>query len=113
MKLFHYCCEHSAPGIEAAGKLIPSGIHKSMQLVWLTDLPHPDRDALGLTSQILACDRTQYRITVDTDDAAHWFKYRREVPAEIRDGLELAPGVQPGNWYVSATPIPVSGIEKL
>lgn len=111
MKLYHYCCAHSAPKIQDDGVLKPNGF--LLRAVWATDLERPDRDALGLTSNFIQCDRTEYRVVVDGRHFTHWFKARADVSPAIRDGLELAPGVTPGNWYVSFEDVPVMEIWEL
>lgn len=105
VKLYHYTCRHSEPGIRKDGVLKPHGV--LVVAVWATDLEVPDREALGLTSNFVACDRTEHRIEVDSEHFTHWFKARRNIAPQIRDGLELSPGAQPGNWYVSFEPVPL------
>lgn len=110
MKLYHYTCDHGFAGAGRDKLLYPHGL--LLKAVWATDLDTPDRDALGLTSRILNCDRTEYRATVDGRHFEHWFQARRDIDPDIRDGLELAPGVQPGNWFVSFEPVPVLELIK-
>lgn len=102
--LYHYTCEHGYQGIGAspAGVLLPNA-----GLVWLTDLDVPVREALGLTSHTLSCDRTAYRYRAIAA-LAHvrpWSQARRSVPRDVREALESAPGVLPMHWWVSAWPV--------
>lgn len=77
-----------------------------MPLVWLTDLDAPARDALGLTSHLIDCDRTQHRYRVtDLTSVQHWLQVRRSHP--LRDELEHARGARPMHWYVSLLPVSV------
>jgi hypothetical protein len=105
--LFHYTCDHGHQGIGEgpAGILLPND-----GLVWLTDLESPVREALGLTSHTLSCDRTQYRYRA-TAALAHvrpWTEARRQVRREVREALEAAPGAMPMHWWVSAWPVLVT-----
>ena len=121
--LWHYTCEHAVPGIERHGLLPPeqhapdqSALDRlaatvwrdSLLLVWATDLDTPVRDALGLTSQTLGCDRTKVRYRVLTTDVfAPWVKARRDVRGSYRALLEAAPGAMPMHWWVSREPVEV------
>lgn len=106
--LFHYTCQHSMLGISSTLILRPFGAPRCPQVVWMTDLPEPDRDALGLTSTILACDRTEYRYRVtDTSDVRAWHAVRRSFPIGWRLVLESAPGANPDHWWLSFRPVPV------
>lgn len=113
MKLYHYCCSHSAEGIRADGTLKPNP-HPwlPVPLVWLTDLDQPARDALGLTSATLPCDRTEYRVTVDVA-AERWTSLARRIGKETREAFESTPGVLPMHWWVSHAPVPVLSIEAV
>lgn len=104
LRLWHYTCEHSRSRIGEEGWLQPF----ASGLVWLTDLDVPVREALGLTSMLLTCDRTTYRYRVlDPSIGVPWTKVRRDFPAEHRDELESAPGAMPMHWFVSALPVHV------
>jgi hypothetical protein len=110
-RLWHFTCSHSVDGIHADGELRPHQ-HPWMPepLVWLTDLEVPFRDALGLTSHTLGCDRTEHRFEVADPTAAVWWPtYARTVRLATgqRLALEQAPGAMPAHWWVSAEPIPV------
>lgn len=108
MLLYHYTCAHGLEGIgtEGTGVLMP---HQG--LVWLTDLEAPFREALGLTSYTLSCDRTAHRFrAVDGLHAVMpWVQFRREaVPPDRRAwaaALEAAPGAMPRHWWVCALPL--------
>jgi hypothetical protein len=108
-KLYHFTCGHAFASIAKSGMLLPN-LHPLLPgrrgMVWLTDLDTPDRNALGLTSVILHCDRTEYRAVVEAD-ADHWPKFARRMTRAQRDQLELAPGAMPMHWYVSQWPVPI------
>lgn len=116
MSLYHYTCLHSSPGILGSGLLIPNAHplcppakgEAPLGFVWLTDLAAPDRYALGLTSNVLACDRTHHRFEAAAANRAHrWSQVRETLPRPFVDTLESAPGVQPSRWWVSLAPVAV------
>jgi hypothetical protein len=122
VELYHYTCAHSAKGIRRSGKLDPNPhpLLGTFELVWLTDLEHPDMYALGLTSHIIKCRRTEYRVTVDAPDAMRWADLARELrrsgDAALRSGvadLESAVGVRPMHWWVSTVPVRVVQLEAV
>jgi hypothetical protein len=112
MSLYHYTCDHGhallgsgsavlVPGQEQTDKQVPW----PGRLVWLTDLDKPVRDALGLTSHILACDRTRHRYRVTNPDrTVRWVTVARNYP---RDEIEAELGARPMHWWVSPGPVPV------
>lgn len=108
MKLYHYTCDHGSEKIARSGQLLPNG-HPwlPVPVIWLTDMERPDREALGLTSQTIRCDRTAWRVSVDTDEADPWhvFARRYRVSRSVREELEF--GRLPMAWFVSLDPIPV------
>lgn len=113
---YHYTCGHRAPGIREDGVVIPghhlpsaspliSGIPWA-RFAWFTDLDVPIKDALGLTSDLLICDRTEYRFrALDPDRLVAWMSIRLNY--EFRHWLEAAPGARPAHWYVSRDSVPV------
>jgi hypothetical protein len=114
-RLYHYTCAHAAPHITRE-RWLQGNPHPWLPdagpLVHLTDLDTPDRSALGLTSNILLCDRTEYRVTVSTSEAVHWPVFARTIPRHIRRALEEAPGAMPMHWYVVRDmPVGVYAIE--
>lgn len=112
--LWHYTCDHGHEQIERAAPahvvpaaaLSPQIHHGPSILAWFTDLDSPIRDALGLTSQILSCDRTahRYRVT-DGYSIVPWVEVRRLWL--WADELESAPGAMPRHWFVASVPVPV------
>lgn len=118
--LWHYTCDHGhhALGYDHA-TLLPAaslvlahnGRHQlaeSAHLIWMTDLDRPITDALGLTSLLLRCDRTQYRYRVtDTTSCEPWWQVARRLPTHVRMALEQSPGARPAHWWVSFLPVPV------
>lgn len=102
MRLYHYTCSHGAEGIRKdlclKGNPHPLMPESYGPLIWLTDLDSPDRQALGLTSRLLRCDRTTHRVTVDTELALHWPEFARTLSRRLRDLLEQ--DAKPIHWYV-------------
>jgi hypothetical protein len=125
--LYHYTCSHAAYLIRRHKTLYPGrylGVNKKKlakysaqelsvmdgvrSFVWMTDLAPPaPRGPLGLTSQSLACDRTQFVFEVEPDwDHARWWMYvRREHPDLL--ALECEPDAMPVHWFVSEEPVPI------
>lgn len=118
-RLYHYTCAHSINGIRRDGKLNVNAqpLLGGMELVWFTDLEQPDVYALGLTSHLLKCRRTEYRAAVDTE-AMHWPASARTLrgTARFQSGiraLESATLAQPMHWWVSLWPVPVAELEPV
>jgi hypothetical protein len=115
MKLYHYTCRHAADAIVKTRVLLPQ-LHPLVPnlrpTVWLTDLDTPDRNALGLTSRLLHCDRTEYRVTVDAD-ADHWPRTARSLGRAERAELESAPGAMPMHWYLCHWPVAILEIGQV
>jgi hypothetical protein len=120
--LWHYTCDHGHQGISkthgvllAAVDLVPRDRADLVpwvgDLVWLTDLRHPNRAALGLTSHLIKCDRTVHRYRViDDTHCERWVDYahRLRIPMAVRADVERAtPGNKPIHWWVSECPVPV------
>lgn len=113
---WHFTCEHGRAALGDAGELVPAvllvpdparlALWWPARLVWLSDLPYPDRQALGLTSHLITCDRTahRYRVT-DAATVQPWARARRPFRHEAA-ALEV-PGTRPAHWYVSGEPVPV------
>lgn len=109
MRLFHYCCGHSAQKITRRGFLRPHGREVfGIDLVWLTDQALPNREGLGLTSHMLPCDRLecQYVVDVDASDVEPW------MASVIRARLAIDPtfhefedGRQPDTWWIATKPV--------
>jgi hypothetical protein len=119
--LYHYTCSCSVEGIRRDGYLRPyphplierhpvpgEWSASTTRLVWLTDLEVAWREALGLTSKILKCDRTEHRFqAADESTAVPWTQFRRQVHAAVRSALEEAEGALPAHWFVSTVRVPV------
>lgn len=105
MTLWHFTCDDGH-------KQITDTLRPNRGIVWLTDLNMPIRDALGLTSHMLGCDRAAHRYRV-TDDSAcvKWVDSRlRHLIGPAREHtleLESAPGARPMHWWVAEVPVPV------
>lgn len=112
-ELWHYTCRHAAAKIGRRGELVPAAqlvahTYPTGRVVWLTDLSVPIRDALGLTSELLECDRIERRYRVlDPSGALRWVDVRREWMDMWRSHLEQSPGARPAHWWVHPGPVPV------
>lgn len=122
MSLYHFTCAHGCQKIGYEGVLLPLRdlLDKAARsdwepwrlpiadLIWLTDLDSPFREALGLTSFTLGCDRTTYRYVVTDESMCRpYVAIRRQLPRELRAELESAEGAMPRHWWVSYAPVPV------
>jgi hypothetical protein len=119
---YHYTCSHGHAGITKTGRVLSTvdlvaqagtvatmsaEVRRTAELIWLTDLAEPIRDALGLTSEAIACDRTRYRWRVVDYKPVRYVAMRRDLPRALRDSLESAHGALPMHWWVAYTPVPV------
>lgn len=107
-QLYHYTCSDHAAEIRRDGLIKVSpvfGTGGQKQVVWMTDLDVPNKKGLGLTSNLLSCDRTEYRFEI-TDPRAvfHWNEAKRYLPRGVVEQLEAAPGAMPMHWWVSGLP---------
>lgn len=101
MEFYHYTCTHGRDDILKTGVLQPG----PDGLLWVTDLDVPVRDALGLTSKILECDRTEHRFKInDPEGIIPYVEFRKQLPEELIFMLELVPGVMVRHWYISTIP---------
>jgi hypothetical protein len=106
--LWHYTCRHAAQRIGRRGDLEPHAqpALEGRVVLWATDLAEPDRDALGLTSTILPCDRTEVRYRILEPDAFEpwtaWWPGQRINPQLISQLTH--PPHAPKHWYVAVCP---------
>lgn len=101
-ELFHYTCHERRMLIGDEGWLKPS---PQTLLLWATDLDVPVREALGLTSVALDCDRGEYRYRVlEPEKFLPWMAIRRNFRPEFVEMLEHVDGVMPRHWWVAARP---------
>lgn len=114
MRYYHYTCEHAAEKITAAGVVVPARqpFLLDIHLSWFTPIPTRDRNALGLTSRSLRCDRMEAIFVVDADDA-HLIAPWEELKA-VADFAPLLPrarilesikGTRPALWAVAGAPV--------
>ena len=114
MDLYHYTCAHGRIAIEASGRfVIPATSQTGLafglpgEFAWFTDLDAPIRDALGLTSHTLSCDRTAHRFRVlDASPIVPWMSVRRAW--SWAEELESAPDARPMHWFVATEPVAVT-----
>lgn len=122
MTLYHYTCSCSEAEIRRTGLLLPGralGADPAeiprewawqLDVIWLTDLDIPHRVALGLTMEIIACDRTEYRCVVgDAPAVVPWHRFARRLSSRQRTGLETGCRL-PMHWWVSTEPVPVLSV---
>lgn len=119
--LWHYTCMHGHGALGDTGELLPLAdleprrvlllpepFRVMTTLVWLTDLDVPDAAGLGLTSIVVACDRTRYRYRVTDDtDCVRYTTVRRDLPPRVAELLERSGRTLPAHWWVSRRPVPV------
>lgn len=120
MTLYHYTCDHGFNAIGRTGVIVPARLLTSndladwlpAQFAWMTDMAYPDREALGLTSQVLKCDRTahRYRVT-DEENVVSWVTARKAF-RHAASVIENVPGVRVRHWYVSLEAVPVALDER-
>lgn len=116
MTLFHYTCDHGHAQLGPESALVPAidiigpgrDAPWTAQFVWLTDMDTPDRNALGLTSNILNCDRLSHRYrVVDEHSCVWWPEYAARLHASTRHEIEDADGARPRHWWVALQPVQV------
>lgn len=96
--LWHYTCEHGRLGIGTRGYLRPG----ADGFVWLTDLDAPYRDALGLSSVLIACDRTRHRYRIaDGADVIPFTDARHTLDPVRWHALVNIPGGMVRHWYIT------------
>lgn len=114
--LYHYTCDHGHAALGPQATLRPAiemiGPFRdapwTAQFVWLTDLDRPHRLGLGLTSEILNCDRTSHRYRVVDDElCTSWVRYAERLDPSTRAQIEDVDGAMPKHWWVSPYPVPV------
>ncbi|WP_027944055.1 hypothetical protein [Amycolatopsis taiwanensis] len=103
---YHFTCNHGARGIHGSGELWPNR-HPLLgaSLIWLTDIPVPDRWGLGLTSNWISCDRTAVRVSVQpVGGIVCWRAWAlwHQVPRALIETLE--DGARPDHWWVCENP---------
>ncbi len=109
MTLYHFTCDHGHRQI--VDQLLPGSYMSTAvgasPFVWMTNLESPNRDALGLTSHFIDCDRTSFRYRVtDESSAIWWMDARRMLPEGYVGLLESSHGARPMHWWISLEPVP-------
>lgn len=72
-------------------------------LLWLTDLSEPLPDQVGLSSEILSCNRLEHRITVQSKAVNSWSDLRSKVANDVLRDLEAH--AEPNHWFVARRPL--------
>jgi len=124
VRLYHFCCTHSYQAIAQTWQVVPVSMLVSnimdripdhplpplFDLAWFTDMEVPDRQALGLTSRLIRCDRTERRLVVLTPwKCQPWRAWSMENLERRQQHIarELLSG-DPTRWWVSPIPVPVA-----
>lgn len=116
--LYHYTCRHGREAIGERGRVVSIADHTPDAvdrldpsfrwlafLTWFTDMYPPNARDLGLTHDLIGCDRTAYRYRVlDDRGISRWLDCRPVWPPTAR--LLNASGT-PGRWFVGWSPVPV------
>lgn len=111
-KLWHFTCDHGYRGIGKRGMLRPNPhvlMPKVPPMVWLTDDPMPSRDAVGLTSQHISCDRMAFRYRVSYLPGmvgtlvVPWSEVRPNVAPDVIETLESF--ADSGTWWLAFSPV--------
>lgn len=124
--LYHYTCQHGRDALADKGEVVSIRLHDPEAfatltrrglglwalLSWFTDLDEPVREVLGLTSESITCDRTEYRYRVtDASNCERWVgsTIRRFIGKQgsFVQRLELSGHALPMHWWVAVDPVPV------
>lgn len=117
MTFYHYACSHAVDGIRADGMVVPQNHAAMPHVSWFTDLEPPIKEALGLTNEFTACNKTEYKFAVVEEAEpliSFWphFARTRRIHPEFRQALESAPGAMPAHWFVSTHPVRVVEVKQ-
>lgn len=107
--LWHFTCEHAAASIDRSGILLPNPhplLPEIGPVVWLTNWRTAGRDALGLTSETLTCDRMEVCYSVIAPLAVPWAWVRDDLDPEAVAALERFS--RPETWRLSLVPVSAS-----
>ena len=129
MGWWHYTCAHHASAIERDGFVRPrlswaqldaawlrigwkpTGLVSAPSILWLTDMPEPQAEPLGLTSNFIDCDRTEFRIEVaDHPRIQPWDSFAKQYGAEREWRASLEHGRNPERWFVCTIPVRVLSV---
>lgn len=106
MSYWHFTCSDGATMIGEVGVLKPHW-HPMVgaSLIWLTNDPAPSRDAVGLTSDTLFCDRMEFRYRIIDDEAylkiRRWLGSTEQSRTAPHHQADLHRYSEPSKWYVS------------
>lgn len=130
MRLWHWCCHHSADDIERDGLIKPTwvtwskldamlaengwpptGLAGAPTVAWFTDDPEAHPHDLGLDPRPGVCDRTEARFTVETM-ATPWptFALLHRANPAWRTQLEMGRRVE--RWFVVTEPVPYTEVDR-
>jgi hypothetical protein len=111
--LYHYTCGHGFAGLGRGGVLRPNPqpFLGGARLVWFTDMVAPDVYGLGLTSETLSCERTEYRYVIadplEASAVTPWriWQAAHRIRPDVVARLEFER--MPGRWWVADHAVPV------
>lgn len=124
--LYHYTCEHHAQNLARTGRLVAGWdlaalstqialtvnplTNLTSKLIWMTDLPDVTQETahmVGLTMELVKCDRTEYRFRVLQSPGITPFDMLK-VPPFMQNALrELRKGVACNHIFVGTRPVQV------
>lgn len=108
--LFHYTCDHGRRGLGDLGFTKPN-LHPAIgvPLTWFTTADTPDPMALGLTRDMLECDRTAFRYLVvatePRDKIEPWLGSMAQARTSPFTQAELHRHGEPGTWWIAKVPV--------
>jgi hypothetical protein len=104
--LWHFTCDHAHAAIGNRGLLRPNAhplIPELGPVIWLTSDPSPTRDAVGLSSTYITCDRMAYRYRAVDPEVVPWADARRNVDPRVVTVLESHG--DPGTWWLASASV--------
>jgi hypothetical protein len=111
--LYHFTCEHGRRDIGTGPNclLIPN-MHPILRtrLLWLTTEAEPVREATGLTSTYIRCDRMQFRYIVEDLRSCRPWLGSPERACLSAEGLRAFEDngngtARPDEWWISDRPV--------
>lgn len=110
--LYHFTCtDHGVTGIANTGIIRPWShplLAELGPIIWMTDLPAPSREAVGLSSGFLACDRLEwcFEITTAAVRPLLWWPEIRHF-CNVSTVTDLEAGARPSHWWLTTVPIDI------
>lgn len=107
-RMFHFTCDHGFEGIKQLGYVAPNW-HPllGMKVAWFTDLETPNAETVGLTSNLLNCDRLAHSVEVDPSRVRRWLGSGEQASTPPLIQADLHRGSDPSHWWISRIQVPV------